>query len=68
MANVSPSRFHGRFSEPHESRGDDVTPAHDDRDFAVVVLLALLGIALSAAALNSGVTAPDLSDIAAFLG
>jgi len=68
MTITSPNDVRDHFANSRHFPGGYVTQIRADRDFVVVVLLALLGITLSAAALNSGITAPDLSDIAAFLG
>jgi hypothetical protein len=68
MPSTFENRFHDDLVERHTPGDDDATTAGATRDFAVVVLLALLGITLSAAVLNSGIIVPDLSDMAAFLG
>jgi hypothetical protein len=66
MPSIFESRVHNGLVKRRRLEERDAAGA--DRDFTVVVLLALLGITLSAAALNSGITVPDLSDMAAFLG
>jgi hypothetical protein len=67
MTIVSQDRLHDQFAASRSFPGGYAKPAHLDREFIVVGLLSLLGLAVTMLALASGAT-PELGDITAFLG